>query len=611
MIREQDHVTVLAFLETAQAQIAQHQLDFNAVPIRIGEDLVESLQAEPYVRLGDVLRLFDGVRIGEMRRYYGLINQARRMLMNEQTLGTQHVLSLLYGWEDFLVNGARRQRARLYLRTKSVECAHSCPMVRFEIENYGELEAQFLSITLLSGNAHLQFDESVPPFPLRPHTTKSFEAIVDYTQGGTADLLFQYAYSDDYLTGRSENCTTRTVSVRASLLGPPRRDFIPLINPYVVGVPLSGLRSEAVYIHRQSDLKTVQGGLGGHVLNLYGLRRVGKTSFLKRLPDLLNAESFRPYLPLYVDVAEVTLDPMKEEREILFSLAYSCYVSANDPLAQPPRLEDWQGPIPPIDLFLSYIRGLNQGAGARELVLVLDEYEALQKAIEAGQLRAELLAALRPERFHGCMSVIFCGTVPLSDVGKGSGGSPHNEWNELAAQTVAKIHVGLLDRDQTDTLVRVCLSTQRTGEPRVEFARSVYDAVWEATGGHAGFVQLICYLLVDYVNNECLMAVERQDVEWVIHRLSNGPNVAHVDYFVLGLTPMQRQVLLALALADHISEPRLSEIMRLAALPAVDVLCFQQAIDELIESNVLSLRENCYFLNIGILRAWTDTHDSC
>ena len=145
-----------------------------------------------------------------------------------------------------------------------------------------------------------------------------------------------------------------------------------VLNPYMAGPPLHEDRN---FFGRQRLLVEVESDIGNKNINavvLFGQRRVGKTSLLRKLERSLDNERF---LPVYFDLQDYAETPLGE---VLAELA--------DRIAMEADLE-----MPDIDeidnqgnffqrRFLPKVQA-TLGEGNR-LVLLLDEFDVLEQAQE-------------------------------------------------------------------------------------------------------------------------------------------------------------------------------------------------------------------------------------
>lgn len=157
-------------------------------------------------------------------------------------------------------------------------------------------------------------------------------------------------------------------------------------NPYVTGDAL--LPSSDVYVGRETELAKVKAALQGRAQDnlpmVVGIRRIGKTSLLKKLLD--DAEIKRSYIPVFCDLQTV---PATETTENWFiKLAERIRLAASDygfglDLS---RAEIREEP----DLgFETFVKQIDRRISGKRVLVIFDEFEALLETIEAARRRGE------------------------------------------------------------------------------------------------------------------------------------------------------------------------------------------------------------------------------
>jgi hypothetical protein len=181
-------------------------------------------------------------------------------------------------------------------------------------------------------------------------------------------------------------------------------------NPYVVGTPLSA--AQEIFVGRTDISKRLERFLHkpGPPLLLYGQRRIGKTSLLKNLTRLLPSS----IVPIFVDL-QGTIAGATNEVEFFYSLSYE--MQDSQPLNHLPRLKKEDlNPNP----FLGFTQWLNEVKKTLEnkiLLLMLDEFEALDKIFVRGDLdESKILGFFRHLIQHSSdLKILFSGSHALDE----------------------------------------------------------------------------------------------------------------------------------------------------------------------------------------------------
>ncbi len=304
--------------------------------------------------------------------------------------------------------------------------------------------------------------------------------------------------------------------------------FIP--NPYVVGTPLN--TGSPLFFGREDVVKFIQGNLEASHRNnlvLVGQRRTGKTSLLKQLPARLGDDT----LPVYLDGQTLGLDPgmpnffLNLSTEIAFALEDYGYE------IDPPELEDFQGS--PAKIFEhDFLEKVRQQIGERHLLIMFDEFEELEPAVQRGDLEPTIFGFLRHLIQHQPnLSVIFCGTHRLEQLAA-------DYWNILFNISLYQ-HIAFLEREEATRLIQ---------DPVASFGMRyddlALDKIWRVTAGHPYFLQLLCHSLVNHHNKTQRSYVTIADVNMALDDiLASGE--AHFVYLWTESSPEERLVLTALS----------------------------------------------------------------
>ncbi|HQF70152.1 MAG TPA: ATP-binding protein [Promineifilum sp.] len=260
-------------------------------------------------------------------------------------------------------------------------------------------------------------------------------------------------------------------------------------NPYVIGVPLTA--QQAVFVGRTDTSRRIESLLLDRrrpPLLLYGQRRMGKTSLLNNLGRLLpNA-----ILPLFVDL-QGHVSYASDLPGFFYNIARAMARSAEElrgvPLPLQSRTAFLADPLTTFDEWLDDVERAAYGAGADTILLMLDEFEALDSALTTGRLSEEaVLGSLRHLIQHRPrFKVLLAGSHPLHDF---------QRWAGYFINTQV-VHLDYLREDEARQLVE-----QPVKGFTLMYAPAASRRVLELTRGHPFLLQLLCGEVVSLKNEQ-------------------------------------------------------------------------------------------------------------
>ena len=282
----------------------------------------------------------------------------------------------------------------------------------------------------------------------------------------------------------------------------PSSTFQPISpNPYIVGNPV---RTREMFFGRAEDFQFIrtklEGQRQGGVILLCGERRAGKTSILYQI---LNRRLGPDLLPVFLDMQELVV---QNDREFVNGLAIRVGRGLDEqemPAVAPLTcgVEDYLQLAALFDQIMGVI-------GNRRLLLLFDEYELIGEKIRDGRLSPDVgnyLNAMLEK--HPRLNMVFTGSRPLDAEPAFSrllGKSSYREISFLAL---------------SDAVNLICSPLQG----RVSFDRQAISDLLLLTSGHPFFVQLLCQLLVELLNESRTTTVTRDLVAEAIVRALDSP----------------------------------------------------------------------------------------
>ncbi len=255
--------------------------------------------------------------------------------------------------------------------------------------------------------------------------------------------------------------------------------------PYVTGTPL---QSGQMFVGRQDVFDFVREHLLGvyqnNVIVLHGQRRTGKTSILYRLNEVL-ADT---HVCVLIDMQGKAA---RGEVDFLYSMADDiAYALENNGVAVelPPRQEFVESP----EFFFRsrFLRGVGDALDplGKNLLIMFDEFEELQKRVEDGKLTADIFSYLRNLMQHERkVDFVFAGTHKLEELGA--------QYWSILFNIAAYKKITFLTADEVTRLV-----TLPVAPFGLEYDPLAIERIFQVAAGHPYFTQVICHELVTYHN---------------------------------------------------------------------------------------------------------------
>lgn len=316
--------------------------------------------------------------------------------------------------------------------------------------------------------------------------------------------------SHDEISDLADAMNTLFVSMRHSV------EAQPVPNPYVVGTPV---RSSTMFFGRQEDRRWINERLhqpGNELIMLYGPRRIGKTSLLHQIR---NQGDLAALQPVFIDT-HALLPMLRCDDDFYVGLARTIARELTPMDSAPPAA------VRTPDDLVAMIHSLNLQFPTQTVVLLFDEFEALNGKLSKGTLSPEISSFLASLLESQCrISIIATG----SDDG-GRLMAPF--WSTLGSKAIGR-RIGLLSHGEGTRLIREPVAGH------VEFEDGVTECILRLSGAHPYYTQTICQRLIDAINERHGRCVTRQHVSRVIEQLLVEPPLP-LDDMWRGSTALQR-----------------------------------------------------------------------
>ena len=333
-------------------------------------------------------------------------------------------------------------------------------------------------------------------------------------------------------------------------------------NPYSVGRPI--FKPENLF-GRETILSFIQEQLNSRakVTLLYGQRRMGMTSFMNNIAEHVSLDEFVFVRLSLEDKNNKSLD------KILYDLARNITdeLGISRTTINIPAQEDLK--VEPQDFVNIFLLQVYQQLKRKNLVLLLDEFDMLwdNSCKEINPFVDFLISIINLQ--EKLFIILFVGRRESSlefiqSLFRKVGKLPHKE-------------LGLLDKCNTIKLV--------TEIPReatnYKYDPDAIEAVWELSGGHPYYTQLLCYNLFHQARNKGKWDVNYQDVQGVINKSLEEGEPAFVSPLEF-LSTQQKLILSAVAEAQKKARNSEHIVSPLVILEMYDVKVTSNLIEELI-----------------------------
>ncbi len=259
----------------------------------------------------------------------------------------------------------------------------------------------------------------------------------------------------------------------------------PVTNPYVVGNPVTG----KVFVGREEVFRRLEELWGADAVQrvpsvvLFGHRRMGKTSILQNLGHRFGANTIVAYLTMQ------RVGRVANTGELLTAFALALYDALSSAgimtLGEPQSVDFAGNGYAAFDRFLANAR---RAIGVRRVILSIDEFELVEKAISEKRVDAEALDYLRGViHSEPWLILALAGLHTLQEM-------TANYWNPLFA-SVTPVKVSFLTPGASAQL----LANPADDFP-LDFTQETADRVYAWVRGQPYLTQLVGHTLVRRYN---------------------------------------------------------------------------------------------------------------
>jgi hypothetical protein len=346
---------------------------------------------------------------------------------------------------------------------------------------------------------------------LEPGTIKELSFFIDVDKSiltRYASTPFRFDFSDGIKAIEpSDNKHVIQINFRASRLGSK-------INPYIAG---KAVEKWGLFIGREREMdrikKTLIGQTQDNIPLVLGIRRIGKTSLLKRLID--DVEIQQRYVPVFIDLQD--MPESETNAEFFKKICEQIHKECGDKWKIPFSRSNFT--TEPSEAFLTYLYSLTSAKGNKKILLMLDECERLISNIEKWQIRLresgppynpnecllpEVFGTMRKAMLHANrVSFIVCGLPTIM----GSFREYESRWFGLMEPIVIKP----LDIEEAKQLIQ----PTKTPVP-YKVSQEGTTHILYMSGRQPYLIQLICRKLFDYAITSGKETMSKKEIEEII-----------------------------------------------------------------------------------------------
>lgn len=434
------------------------------------------------------------------------------------------LLAALDHWQGVVLTAIKRLKGRadIVSTLQSQMCAYCNPMpLVLQVANRGLNVAQEVRLRLLPGTDYT-LDESeaeieiLPPGEVRDVTM----TVIPEKETRRLRIEWEILYDDAVVDDRR---VLFGDVVEFAVEERPFERVFPI--PYVTGTPL---KTDDVFVGREDVFAFIRENLlGAHqnnVIILHGQRRTGKTSVLYRLGQVMSETH-------YGVLIDMQGKPARGEADFLHAVADDIAFTLEDAgiELEIPSREAFEA-APEFAFRSRFLRDLLPRLNGKNLLLMFDEFEELQRRVENGRLQPEIFQFLRNLMQHEtAVDFVFSGTHRLETLSA-------TYWSVLFNIAAYK-PITFLGPDEVRRLM-----TEPIAQYNIEYDPLAAERIIKVTAGHPYFTQLVLHELMVFHNETQRSYLTVSDVNQVLERILERGG-AHFKYIWAESTPGERELL--------------------------------------------------------------------
>jgi hypothetical protein len=274
-----------------------------------------------------------------------------------------------------------------------------------------------------------------------------------------------------------------------------QRPARPFDNPYIVGDPVYPplLVGRKDVFDRIDEVWSAKKNPDSIII--YGHRRMGKSSILRNLDQVAPQGS----VVVYTDMAGET-SFVESTADLLLGLADKIHMavrrSYGDGAVLEPDPEAYATQARAQFQLNRLLEGVRETLDGRILVLALDEFEGVERAVEQNKIGREIYQYLRAKTQEPWLALVFGGLHTLDEMSR--------DYQQPFYGSYENIPVSYLAHRSAWRLI-----TNPTEDFELNYEHEAIERVIAETGGQPYLVQQICRDALDHLNHE-LFDLERE-----------------------------------------------------------------------------------------------------
>ena len=276
-----------------------------------------------------------------------------------------------------------------------------------------------------------------------------------------------------------------------------QRPVKPFDNPYIAGDPVY-----PPLLVGRTDIFNRIGEIWGAKENpdsiiLYGHRRMGKSSILRNLAQAAPEKTIIAYADMQGETSFVasTEDFLLGLADRLYYAVEQTYLGA---LSQP-HPDDYNSPARASRSFHVLTDNIRPLLDGQSLILALDEFEAVEKAVVAGKIGPEIYQFLRSKSMEPGLTLVFGGLHTLDEMSR--------DYAQPFYGSYTNIKVSYLPHQEAWRLI-----TNPNEDFPLNYEPEAVERIITETGGQPYLVQLVCREALDHLNHSLFDLQQERDV---------------------------------------------------------------------------------------------------
>jgi AAA+ ATPase superfamily predicted ATPase len=277
-----------------------------------------------------------------------------------------------------------------------------------------------------------------------------------------------------------------------------QRPVKPFDNPYIAGDPVY-----PPLLVGRTDIFNRIGEIWGAKANpdsiiLYGHRRMGKSSILRNLAQAAPEKTIIAYADMQGKTSFV-----ESTAGLLLELADQIVLALNavypEQVIPQPNEADYNNPERAQRALNQLTAQVRQRLGHKSLILALDEFEAVEKAVVAGKIGPEIYQFLRSKSMEPGLTLVFGGLHTLDEMSR--------DYAQPFYGSYTNIKVSYLPHQEAWRLI-----TNPNEDFPLNYEPEAVERIISETGGQPYLVQLVCREALDHLNHTLFDIQQERDV---------------------------------------------------------------------------------------------------